>query len=315
MAKNFQLPRNWYPDTIADLFEHELLGKFGPLTAANAWKYLIASVMWAEPSDDGYGPYLHLNDRLSTIAGRDLAKRGEDYLDEHFAPDGNTLAHIDAIGKRYSNERVAQGKKPGGWQRNNVTGRSFESTLQELIDRICGVRPAREPQLHTLHGFELAPVAYHSQPDLALFSPSDFRLLISTKWSLRKERIGTYLHEAYFYRRRRADLQVAFVVAEFNPNIIEWLVNDPLVDRVYHLHLPMLLAVHEPFRGQDTVTRRTLVEATQERKRYERWAGLGSRLFDLSQLFEDVERLKPDAPPPPEPDGEEPDDGDEDLGL
>lgn len=313
----FQLPPRWYPDTVARLVGADLPALLGPLTAESAWKYVVACVMWA---DEIRGqPYLHLNDRLSTNAGRELAQRGKEFLDEHFVPGEDTLEHIDMIARAYEAERAAQGVS-GSWQRNNVTGRSFETVLQELIAQLCGHRPAREPQLRTLRGFELAPVGYHSQPDLALFSPRDFRLLISTKWTLRKERIGTYLHEAYFYRQRRSDLQVAFVVAEFNLNILEWLVGDPLVDRVYHLHLPMLLAVHNPFpRGADIATSR-LVNPTSERTRYERWLGLGSRLFDLSELFEDINRLKPDAPAPVDPSDHEVDmdaeaDADEDEGL
>lgn len=314
----FQLPPNWYPETISALLDDDLPGTLGTLTRENAWKFVVASVMWADTLDGQQ--YLHLNDRLKSAAGKALAERGKAYLDEHFAGGGNTLGLIDRIGAAYAAERETQGLSATAWQRNNVTGRSFETVLQELIDRLCEVRPAREPQLRTLRGFELAPVGYHSQPDLALFSARDFRLLISTKWTLRKERIGTYLHEAYFYRRRRADLQVAFVISEFNLNIIEWLVSDPLVDRVYHLHLPMLLAVHEPFGDLEAIPRDRLIEQTPERRRYERWLGLGSKLFDLSQLFEDIDRLKPDAPAPLDPADDQVDmdaeaDPDEDAGL
>lgn len=181
------------------------------------------------------------------------------------------------------------------FQRNNITGASLEATLQVLIHEICGVLPARTPKLNTLRGFELAPAGYHSKPDLVLFSALDFRLLISTKWTLRKERIGTYLHEAYFYKQRRSDLQIAFVVSEFNLNIVEWLVNDPLVDRVYHVHRPMLLAVHQPFSRVavgGTVLIADLVRPTQEAKEYGRWLALSDRLFDLSHLFADIEALK-----------------------
>lgn len=314
----FQLPPNWYVDTVKQLVGTDLPPILGPLTRDTAWKYVAAAVMWADKIEGE--DFLHLNDRLSSKAGRDLAKRGEAYLDEHLAPGTPTLDVIDQIGRAYAAERESQGYSPTRWQRNNVTGRSFEGILQELIDQLCGVRPAREPQLRTLRGFELAPVGYHSQPDLALFSPRDFRLLISTKWTLRKERIGTYLHEAYFYRQRRSDLQVAFVVSEFNLNIIEWLVSDPLVDRVYHVHLPMLLAVHEPFGGQETVSRAQLVEAGPDRRRYERWLGLGTRLFSLADLFDDIDRLREDAPAPLDPQDHVVDmdaeaDADEDAGL
>jgi hypothetical protein len=313
----FQLPQGWYPDTVARLVGTDLPELLGPLTEENAWKYVVACVMWTDAIRGE--PYLHLNDRLKTNAGRELARRGKEFLDEHFVPGKETLDHIDKIAIAYESERTAQGYT-GSWQRNNVTGRSFETVLQELITRLCGCRPAREPQLRTLRGFELAPVGYHSQPDLALFSPRDFRLLISTKWTLRKERIGTYLHEAYFYRQRRSDLQVAFVVTEFNLNILEWLVGDPLVDRVYHLHLPMLLAVHNPFPEAAEIATNRLLSPTSERTRYERWLGLGSRLFDLSRLFGDINRLKPDAPAPVDPSDHEVDmdaeaDADEDAGL
>jgi len=223
--------------------------------------------------------------------------------DGNFIAGKDSLKHIDRIGRRYSQARARAGK--GKWQRNNVTGRSFETVIQELIERRCGVRPTREPKLHSLQGFELAPAGYHSQPDLALFSERDFRILISTKWTLRKERIGTYLHEAYFYRRRRPDLQVAFVVAEFNPNILEWLVNDPLVDRVYHLHLPMFLAVHDPFGNQKEISADELRSDSPQRRKFERWAALGSKTFDLSQLFEDVRQLKTEATSSADEDGDD----------
>jgi hypothetical protein len=314
----FTLPANWYSETVGRLVDDELPPVLGPLTRDNAWKYVVACVMWADVI--GGQPYLHLNDRLSTSGGKALARRGLSYLDEHFVPGERTLEQIDRIGKAYAEERERQGYSPERWQRNNVTGRSFESVLQELISRLCDARPAREPRLRTLRGFELAPVGYHSQPDLALFSPQDFRLLISTKWTLRKERIGTYLHEAYFYRQRRPDLQVAFVVAEFNVNIIEWLVGDPLVDRVYHLHVPMLLDVHEPFARDDEVAAERLIAQSAERRRYERWLALGTRVFDLSNLFEDIDRLKPEATVALDPDEANIDmdaeaDPDEDAGL
>jgi hypothetical protein len=314
----FTLPANWYSETVGRLLDVELPPLLGPLTRENAWKYVVACVMWADVISGE--PYLHLNDRLSTAGGRALASRGLEYLDEHFVPGEATLEQIDRIGRAYADERERQGYSRDRWQRNNVTGRSFESVLQELISRLCGVRPAREPQLRTLRGFELAPTGYHSQPDLALFSPFDFRLLVSTKWTLRKERIGTYLHEAYFYRQRRPDLQVAFVVAEFNVNIIEWLVGDALVDRVYHLHTPMLLDVHAPFAEHDEIAADRLIAPSAERRRYERWLALGSRLFDLRDLFDDIDRLKSEATPALDPDEGDIDmdaeaDADEDAGL
>lgn len=310
----FALPANWYRVTAERICD-ELEPELGPLTRASAWRYLYATVAWFEERDGNR--FLHLNDRLKSRAGQELAKRGEAFLAKSLSPyTTRPLTEIvDQIGRRYSAERRRQGLSESGWQRNNVTGSAMEATLQVLIRRLNGVTAARQPRLRSLRGFELAPVAYHSRPDLTLFSPRDFRLLISTKWTLRKERIGTYLHEAYFYRERRPDLQIAYVVAEFNVNILEWLVNDPLIDRVYHIHLPMLLDAHVPFAaGEKQVSVTRLTEPSQERKAFGRWIDLSERLFDLEQLFADIDNLGATAAQAAvDPEADAPaDDGDDD---
>lgn len=293
----FKLPDDWYRATARRLIRDHLPELLGPLNADTAWRYLYACVLWSESVSKVPGRFLHLNDRLTSKAGRALAERGRTYLEQHLlqVPVSDVEPYIDLIGKAYSAERALQGYSPT-FKRPNVTGAAFEVTLQVLLEEVSGVRPARTPRLRKLRGFELAPIAYHSEPDLALFTPSDFRVLISTKWTLRKDRIGTYLHEAYFYKQRRSDLQVAFAVSEYNLNILTWLSGDPLADRVYHAHLPMLLHAHRPFSGVpdggDVAKDRLLSPAPdREVQHYRRWADLSSRLFDLSQLFRDVEKL------------------------
>lgn len=317
---SFKLPRGWYRERITELVDVTLPPVLGPLTRESAWRYVYACALWAEPKDGVLYP--HLNDRLAKASGRALAARGTAYLTEHLTPvpGADPFPVIDHVGRAYAAERVAQGFGAPARRDPNVTGAAFEVTLQVLLDRLAGVTTAREPELRTLSGFELAPDGYHSRPDLALFSPADFRLLISTKWTLRKERIGTYLHEAYFYKQRRPDLQVAFVVSEFNTNILSWLANDPLVDRVYHVNMPMLLAVHSPFprvANDAAVPKARLLEDSKTVRDYHRWLALRERVFDLSQLFADVEQLRPDQRPLVEPEevAEGAEDADEDDGL
>ncbi|MEU4607196.1 hypothetical protein AB0F43_29790 [Kribbella sp. NPDC023972] len=288
----FMLPDGWYSDTIAELIDTKLPGLIGELTDETAWKYVYACTLWTEEIKGIH--YLHLNDRLSTVAGKAAAVRGLEWIQENFLADrSDPREHLDQVGKAYETARRHQ-SPTASWQRNNVTGRTFEVVLQELVFRLCGVEPMREPRLRTLQGFELTPPGYHSQPDLALFGPNDFRLIISTKWSLRKERIGTYLHESWFYKQRRSDLQTVFVVSDFNSNIVSWLVGDPLVDRVYHVSLPMLLAVHYPFEGRVQVPVADLIKPTATRDRYERWLMMSRRVHDLSQLFKDIRALNTD---------------------
>lgn len=311
MATKFKLPREWYRFTIERLVRNDLPPLLGPLTAQSAWRYVYAIVMWSHIVDDR--AYLHLaeSNTLQNRAGRRFADEGADYLAQHLGTSScNPFEMIDHVGRAYALERKTQGFGPPDRRDPNVTGAAFETVLQVLIGDLCGVVPSRTPDLRTLRGFELAPVGYHSRPDLVLFNPADFRLLISTKWTLRKERIGTYLHEAYYYKRRRPDLQVAFVVSEFSQSILQWLSRDPLADRVYHVNLDMLLKLHEPFRSGPharDVPRSVLLGQSKAVDEYRRWLDLSERIFDLNDLFRDIAILRDGQRPVLDPDTDEAD--------
>ena len=308
MANKFKLPPGWYRSTVTHLVENVLPPLLGELTTNTAWAYVYAITMWSE-NVSGHD-YLHIveSDKLNTAAGRKLADRAAAYLSEHLVTGKSCdpFKIVDQIGSAYRAERANQGLGPPKKARDpNVTGAAFETSLQVLIGKLSGVTPSRTPDLRTLQGFELAPTGYHSRPDLVLFGPRDFRLLISTKWTLRKERIGTYLHESYFYRRRRPDLQIAFGVNEFQPNILRHLSTDPLVDRVYHVNKRMLLALYAPFTAlpEDAdVPSSTLTRHHQNATEYRRWLHMHDYLFDLTDLFEDIASLanKPDQVLDPE---------------
>ncbi|MCK8616134.1 hypothetical protein [Gordonia sp. C13] len=277
--------------------DNELPQLLGNLTDRNAWAYVYAITMWAEKHDGK--DYLHIveSDKLKSKAGRVLAERAADYLAANMVvgAECDPFEVVDHIGRAYIAERARQGFGPPQKKRDpNVTGAAFETSLQVIIGKLCGVIPSRTPDLRTLQGFELAPQGYHSRPDLVLFGPRDFRLLISTKWTLRKERIGTYLHESYFYRRRRPDLQIAFGVNEFQPNILGHLSTDPLVDRVYHVNKRMLLELYRPFTDvppEQDVPQSSLIEDHKNAKDYRRWLQMRDKLFDLTDLFADITSL------------------------
>lgn len=86
----------------------------------------------------------------------------------------------------------------------------------------------------------------------------------------------------------------------------------------------MLLEVHLPFpttpaTGTIAKSRLTAIPPDQEVQFYRRWAALGARLFDLEQLFNDVQGLvdtEVALDPDEEPDEVEPsEDEASDLGL
>ena len=79
---------------------------------------------------------------------------------------------VNQLGKADDALRLSQGYAVADKRDPNVTGAAFETAVQVLIHELCGLQPARTPSLHTLQGFELAPVGYHSRPDLVLFGPA-----------------------------------------------------------------------------------------------------------------------------------------------
>lgn len=293
---SFTLPVGWYEATIADLVHNTLPPLLGPLTRKTAWRYVYATAMFATQHNGN--DYLHFveSDKLNKASGRAFAAKGQAFLDANLCQHGpcNSLALVNHIGRAYDQERIAQGHSPTAKRDPNMTGTAFEVVIQQLIEDLCGVRPMRQPELSKLRGFELTPVGYHSRPDLALFEFHDFRLLISTKWTMRKERIGTFLHEAYYYKRRRPDLQVAFVVSDYQANILKWLSQDPLADRVYHVNRDLLLHMIDPFQGShaSTVLPNDIRTSGTFRSGLETYMNLGTRLFDLSQLFDDIDVMK-----------------------
>lgn len=314
---NFKLPESFYLNTVTDLVAKTLPQMLGRLEPETAWRYVYAIAMYSQ-SHEGK-EYLHLqeSDKLGTTRGREFAERGAQYLRTRLAAGGdcNPFEVVDQLGRARNAEVVSQGLPEPKRRDQNVTGAAFETALQVVIGRLTGSTAYRTPSLRSLQGFELAPVGYHSKPDLVLFGPRDFRLLISTKWTLRKERIGTYLHEAYFYKQRRPDLQVAFVVNEFQPNILKWLSQDPLADKVYHVNKDMLLHLYDPFRDLPDghgVPREALMGQGRTAKAYRQWIQLSDRISDLSELFSDIQRLQSKADQKPDPgDVEEADDDDD----
>ena len=303
VSKKLGRPPGWYLDTVRNLVRTTLPPLLGPLTNETAWRYVYGIVMWLEKADGV--DYLHLQESnvLSTKSGKNFADRAANYLRDHLSSLGqcDPFMIVNHLGKADDALRLSQGFEPKK-RDPNVTGAAFETAVQVLIGELCGILPTRTPSLRTLQGFELAPVGYHSKPDLVLFGPRDFRLLISTKWTLRKERIGTYLHEAFFYKQRRPDLQVAFVVSEFNMNIINWLSQDPLADRVYHVNKAMLLHLHDPFAGTDP--NEPVKRSVMEGKGFRRWLDVSERVFDLSDLFHDINRLNASPGETVDPEGD-----------
>ena len=158
----------WYGSTVRTLLD-DLEVELGALTPANAWQFIFLLVTWQELHKVNEAPerFLHVNDKMSTVGGQTQARMAEAWL-RNTIP-ANELADPDFLtnfGRFYGAWEADRGKALRPESRNNVTGTAFEVVIQEMIQRLCGIRPLRQQPLDVLQGFELAPRRYHSRPDL-----------------------------------------------------------------------------------------------------------------------------------------------------
>jgi len=131
-------------------------------------------------------------------------------------------------------------------QRQNYLGYGFQFVLKHLIKQIVNIIPLTDVRVDVIHNFSaLARRAPRRKVDLVLISPSDFRLLISAKWSLRHDRLRDLLQEAEFFKRYKETIKVFAVTNEFMLGRLRMLAESPWVDHVYHVHLPLLRMCHD----------------------------------------------------------------------
>jgi hypothetical protein len=256
------------------------------LSRNTAWQFLYRSLLWFEKIGSKSVPHLRETNDLKKRVWLGRAQLFAQYLEENLEPVGTPLPdRVDLLYKR----RVGIRKK---LQRQNITGTGFEIALSILLERVCCVTPLIKPNLKDMQGFELAPAMFVQQPDLTLFDKKNFKVLISSKWSLRKDRLGEHLYEAAFYRKRRPDLYIVFVVNEFDPSRLLHLVRAPEVDQVYHVRLESLLSVFNPFPENGAISQEALKTNKQLAKAFEDYQDLQKNIRDLKDLFDDIDRVK-----------------------
>jgi len=189
-----ELPKDFY-SRLFDAMSAMLLLEHEELKPDTAWRLLYSSILWLE--DSGIPHIRESNDLKKGNPWFKRAQRAEQYLKQHLR--SKPLAGLgDSLD--WAMEERNRYRGSGSEQRQNLVGNAFEHLMSGLLRSLCQVSPVLKPALGDLRGFELAPKGYVSQPDLILFSPSEFEILVSTKWSLRKDRLGEFLYEARFYR-------------------------------------------------------------------------------------------------------------------
>lgn len=202
----------------------------------------------------------------------------------------------DAIGDAYEDEFDLLYEALGG-DRQNTRGNGFEHTTSYLIETFCCVEPMVGPQLSggsnaPMRGYEMINEGDVETLDLALFSPGEFRMVISTKWTLRRDRLKQYLFEAEFLKDRTPDLNMTVLTNDCDENYLTTLIDHQAIDRVYHVHKPLVLETIRPF-NEKTGALSELVDgapSTDIKKAY-RYFKLHEELYDLTDLFDDIDDM------------------------
>ncbi|MFC7230514.1 hypothetical protein ACFQMM_02410 [Saliphagus sp. GCM10025308] len=202
----------------------------------------------------------------------------------------------DAIGDAYDDDFDLLYSGLGG-DRQNTRGNGFEHTTSYLIETFCGVEPMVGPQLSggtnaPMRGYEMIQEGDVETLDLALFSPGEFRMVISTKWTLRRDRLKQYLFEAEFLKERTPDLNMTVLTNDCDENYLTTLIDHHAIDRVYHVHKPLVLETIRPF-DEESGSLLELVEdasPTDITKAY-RYFKLHEEMKDFTNLIDDINNM------------------------
>ncbi len=263
------------------------------LTPESAWSFLYRYVLQVTPADD-----IHIAEAnvLKTKAWKERSDRVERWLCSHLVP-GTQLSMSEMksrLGRLFSKARELGANENA---MPNYTGKGFEVGLGYLIDHLCGVKPLAGHSITKYRGFQLAQRGEVDEPDLALFSFDDFRIVVSLLWTTRKDRLGADLYDAVFFRRRRPDLAILIVANEFQLNLLDSLLKSPDVDAVYHICPDALLEAHNPLPPNAQFTSEQLLGFKKPIPEYGEYLSIRSRLKPLSQLFQDIADAKPSSHP------------------
>jgi len=192
-----------------------------------AWKRVYELLMWCEDVGGQSVPHIVEANLLKKKTWLDRAIKVRDVLSRALATDP-----CDKV------DNLMKGLVSVGKQRHNYLGRGFSATLKALLEIVAGVSSRKEVPLRQIPN--LAGISSRKRVDLVVPDPSNLRVIISCKWSLRHDRIKDLLDEARGYKSRMPSVKFFVVTNEFTNSRLNMIVGDPNIDAVYHVCKPLL---------------------------------------------------------------------------
>ena len=192
----------------------------------NAWKVVYELLWWCVDIDGQTVPHIvEINMLKKSKSWLDRALKAKRYLSKEMG------VQYDQLCDRL--DMLMKGLGIMGRQRHNYLGRGFSATIKSLLLFISNLNAEKEASYALIPG--LKDIG-RGKVDISIPPPPDTRIIISTKWSLRHDRLKDLLNEASECKRRRADIKFLVVTNEFIPSRIKHLAEHPNIDGVYHVH-------------------------------------------------------------------------------
>lgn len=226
----------------------------GHPTAATAWSGIYQALLWYEPITTIPGrtglPHIIDANRLTHAlsAKGDLriwqarALAVEKYLAVQWQVDPSAIAEmVDKLMKLAAYT---------GLQRQNIVGSAFAGLVKHALELFGSQSVTYELEVggeKAFPGIQLPTRTGEPFIDILVRKQGRNRGIISTKWSIRHDRINDLTSECRAYKNaaRFTDTQIFYYVAtnEYDPARVEKPLTDKCIDGVVHVHKPLVTAV------------------------------------------------------------------------
>jgi len=210
----------------------------GGSTLGESWLGIYQTLMWYE------GPLLHIkesNDLRKSKRWQEAARKAELYISNAL---GIAPAELPVLVDRMMKlPRWSQVE-----QRNNPLGNGLRTLVGEVLRRWGDTRFDYRQEERTVLWFPGIQMPGRSaDPKIDVLAVRDQpKAVISCKWSYRHDRISDVTNECQEYKaaamkRQNMGLKYYLVTNEFDGQRLDKVLNQPCVDALVHIHLPLAL--------------------------------------------------------------------------
>lgn len=263
-------------DVSVELFKNSMFP--GGLSADNIWLGIYQVLMWPEPINPAKDKFLlHIIEANSLRPPQGQTTNISKIWKSRAQMVGEYMASCLGISQNDLNDKIGLLSKHPRWigkQMNNTTGNGFVGLMAHCLREFTKGNwefVTERPANTVFPNIRMVGRSQNPKIDILGIRDGDIRAIISTKWSLRHDRIGDITTECTTYKaealRNRIPLAFYFVTNEFEPSRLNKMLDDTCLDGIVHVH------------------KKAVVDVCVLNGRL-------SRLIDLSEIFEILETLQ-----------------------